>query len=455
MTNTKNAKVFAVGLDGVPYTLLMDYIAKGYLPGIKRILDDGYGLHQMDASVPDVSSTSWSSFMTGVNPAEHGIYGFIDLEPGSYNMFFPNSTDISAPTIWEIAEGSAGGKTSTLSERYQGRLKGKLKSLVFNIPQTYPARKLNGVLTAGFVCPDLRKGTYPEGAYDYLKGIGYFSDIDATKAVDRKDDFFKEILLSLEKRQTAYEHFLRNEPWDIFIGVITETDRLHHFFYDAAYDENHPYHHNFVEFYGKIDSFVARLYDIFRSSSSNGLFLTMSDHGFTTLKSEVYINIWLKEQGLLNLDGSREYFDQIDTGTRVFAMDPARFYVNLENKYPRGSVREAGAGGVLDDLVESLNGLVDVSGNKVIRKIYRNGDIYKGPLTRKGPDLVCLANDGFDLKGNMKRAVVFGKGPFTGMHTSYDAHCILPEGMAGAARLHIEKLAGFMLDHLSSSKENN
>lgn len=46
MSNAENGKIFIVGLDGVPYTLLMDYIAKGYLPGFKRILDDGYRLNQ-------------------------------------------------------------------------------------------------------------------------------------------------------------------------------------------------------------------------------------------------------------------------------------------------------------------------------------------------------------------------------------------------------------------------
>ena len=70
-----------LGLDGVPFTLIGEFVARGILPNLARILSQGFRLKQMDASVPEVSSTSWTSFMTGVNPGEHGIYGFLELNP--------------------------------------------------------------------------------------------------------------------------------------------------------------------------------------------------------------------------------------------------------------------------------------------------------------------------------------------------------------------------------------
>ena len=50
------------------------------------------------------------------------------------------------------------------------------------MPSTYPAKALNGILTAGFVALDLKKATYPESAYEYLKSIGYRMDVDTRKA---------------------------------------------------------------------------------------------------------------------------------------------------------------------------------------------------------------------------------------------------------------------------------
>jgi len=233
-------RCFVIGLDGVPYSLLNGYLREGTMPNLQKIVSSGFRLHQMDASLPEVSSTSWTSFTTGVNPGEHGIYGFMDLRPGSYQLFFPNSADVQAPTIWDMIGQRVEGRQSTLYSMYKARLKKPLRSVVLNIPQTYPARPLNGILTAGFVCPDFRKGTYPEAAYTYLNSMGYLPDVDSTKAVGRQDAFFKELFLALEKRAEAFEHFLTTEPWDMFIGVITETDRLHHFFFKAAHNPQHP-----------------------------------------------------------------------------------------------------------------------------------------------------------------------------------------------------------------------
>ncbi len=443
-------KLLVIGLDGAPYTLITDYIEMGYLPNFKKILSGGFRLHQMDASIPDVSSTSWTSFMTGVNPGEHGIYGFMDLRPGSHKIYFPSSRDIQAPTIWDIIGGTVNNKSSSLYEKYKTSINNCLRSIVLNIPQTYPAAPMNGVLTAGFVCPDMKKGTYPDNAYNYLESIGYVPDVDAAKAAEEPDLFLKEVFSALEKRALAYDYFFDNEPWDLFIGVITETDRLHHFYFDAARNQGHKYHDLFVSFYKRIDEIIGRLFTRFmEKTGGRGLFMTMSDHGFTVLRQEVYVNSLLRERGFLKIDKEKEYFEQIDTGTKAFCMDPARIYVNLDGRFPGGPVSQSRKKDVINELKDLFISLEDSDGNPVIKSICDNGEIYHGPSSDKGPDLVCLANDGYDLKGSMKKEHVFGKGQFSGMHTRYDAHCILPGSIETAGRLHIENLAGIILNYFS------
>ena len=98
--SSKTKKALIIGIDGVPHSLLDTYIEGDVMPNLKRILNEGYKLHKMNASIPDISSVSWTSFNTGVNPGEHGIYGFTDLKPDSYSLYFPNSKDIKAPTFW-------------------------------------------------------------------------------------------------------------------------------------------------------------------------------------------------------------------------------------------------------------------------------------------------------------------------------------------------------------------
>ena len=166
---------------------------------------------------------------------------------------------------------------------------------------------MNGVLTAGFVCPDFKKGTYPDSAYSYLSSIGYLPDIDATKAVDKPDQFFDDAFMALEKRAQAFEHYLEDGEWRLFIGVITETDRIHHFFFDAARDPAHGYHDRFVSFYKKMDESIGRLFERFMSiTGGKGFFMTMSDHGFTPIRKEVYVNNYLRENGFLSLNPRNE-----------------------------------------------------------------------------------------------------------------------------------------------------
>jgi predicted AlkP superfamily phosphohydrolase/phosphomutase len=443
-------KALVVGLDGVPYTLLNNYVERGLMPNLKRIFSEGFGCVQMNASIPDVSSTSWTSFMTGVNPGEHGIYGFMELKDGAYKLSFPNFGDVQAPPIWDIIGRNARGRTSTLHRRYAALIDKPLRSIVLNIPQTYPAMPLNGILTAGFVCPDLRKGTYPDAAYDYLKSIGYMPDVDAAKAAVDPDAFFEDVFSALDKRAAAFEHFMGGDEWDLFIGVITETDRVHHFFFDAAMDESNLRHAVFLMFYRKIDEVIGRLYDRFMESTGRkGLFMTMSDHGFTVIKDEVYLNTWLKENGFLSLNKDREYFEQIEAGTRAFALDPARIYVHLEGRYPLGSVKAPGREAVMDELKAGLLGLTDSGGSPVIKRVYDKAELYRGGALGKAPDLVCIAHDGFDLKGNIKKDGVFGRSHFRGMHTRHDAHCVMPAGLGPEGRLHIEDLAGIVLDRFA------
>lgn len=156
---SKQNKVIVIGIDGVPCSLLKRFIQQGLMPNLASLVKKGT-LADMTASIPEVSSTSWTTFMTGVNPGRHGIYGFMELEKGTYEWRFPNSTDIKSQTLWELAA------------RYNK------KSIVLNVPSTYPAKALNGILTAGFVALDLKKATYPESAYGYLKSIGYRMDVD-------------------------------------------------------------------------------------------------------------------------------------------------------------------------------------------------------------------------------------------------------------------------------------
>ncbi|HDH01595.1 MAG TPA: hypothetical protein ENH17_00540, partial [Nitrospirae bacterium] len=191
----KSKKVVVLGLDGVPCSLLNRFADEGIMPNIARLRQEGT-LCSMTASIPEVSSTSWSTFMTGVNPGRHGIYGFMEVDKNTYSWRFPNFNDLKSRTIWEIAGDN--GK----------------RSIVLNIPSTYPARPLNGMLVSGFVALDLRNASYPDAMYRYLSSTGYRLDVDAGKAVKSMDEFTDDIIQTFRKRVEAINYLYDSEECD-------------------------------------------------------------------------------------------------------------------------------------------------------------------------------------------------------------------------------------------------
>jgi predicted AlkP superfamily phosphohydrolase/phosphomutase len=446
----RDKKALIIGVDGVPYTLIQEYLGRGYLPNLKAIVEHGHAIQQMNASIPDISSVSWTSFATGVNPAEHGIYGFTALMPHTYSLSFPNSSDVKAPSLWNLLGKVGGGNTSTLAARYHKRVTKPYRSIILNIPHTYPAYPVNGILISGFVAIDLQKAIFPDSIYEYLKGIDYLVDVDAQKAHHDKEGFLRDLFSCFATRQAAVKHFFQEESWDIFVACVTETDRLHHFFFDAALEEGHAYHEAFVRFYRAVDQFIGDMVTAFTESYGEDAFcMILSDHGFTPIKSEIYLNKFLQEAGFLELSKDGQFFEKIERGTRAFAMDPGRIYINYKNLYPRGAVEKKAGDRIREEVTKALRSLQDPDGNPVIDRIYTREEIYRGPLLEQAPDLVCLPNDGYDLKGKLESEGVFGNSVFTGMHTWHDALCISPQGVTWDGKPSIEDLADVIMRYFT------
>ena len=68
-------RVLCLGLDGADYDLVRRLLDGGRLPTLARLARDG-AFGPLRSTVPAVTPTAWSSFLTGLNPAGHGIFNF-------------------------------------------------------------------------------------------------------------------------------------------------------------------------------------------------------------------------------------------------------------------------------------------------------------------------------------------------------------------------------------------
>lgn len=66
-------KVLVLGLDGATFDLIKPWAAAGYLPTLKRLMEEGaHG--SLRSTTPPMTGQAWTSFATGVNPGKHRLY---------------------------------------------------------------------------------------------------------------------------------------------------------------------------------------------------------------------------------------------------------------------------------------------------------------------------------------------------------------------------------------------
>ncbi len=432
-------KVAVVGLDGVPYSLLQHLFQTGIMPRLSQIADSGTFL-PMTTTLPPVSSVAWASFMTGENPGRHGIFGFVDVKSDEIALHLPSFDDIRCPVLWQ----------KILEKR----------SVVVNLPFTFPARPLNGILIAGFVAPVLERSVYPESLLPWLASRHYRIDVDSVRGRQDRRALIADLFETLNLREEVILSLVESEPWDLFISVITGTDRLHHFFYDAYWDRSHPYHQDFVDYYRRVDAFLGRFLD--RVGSLTRL-VVLSDHGFTNLKKQVYLNHILKSMGYLAFNTPETTsLEDIHPRSRAFAMEPGRIYLNSRDRFRNGALSATEAVEFREKLRNELAAMrledvgicdsreVSDSRQRLFAEVLTKENVYEGDLLDKAPDLVVIPRPGYDVKAGLNPPEATITDIFTGMHTHDDAFLIVddPQVAEKLPAPRITDAAGLILEVL-------
>ncbi|MFX1453231.1 MAG: alkaline phosphatase family protein [Promethearchaeota archaeon] len=403
MKNNDKKRIVIIGIDGVPYDLLNELSNRNIMPNFRNLRDEGI-YKKMKSSLPEESSVSWSSIITGKNPGDHNIFGFTNMIEGTYTLSFANFLTLKAKAFWQNDENK--------------------KYVIINVPMTYPAQKINGFLVSGFVSPDLDKAVYPISYINKLKSFNYQIDVDSSLAQQSISLFFKKLFETLENRIKLYRFFWNEIDWDYFMLVFTGSDRLEHFLWNAYENEEHEYHNNFLEFFNKIDLAIG---EINGQLKKNDQLIMLSDHGMERTKINVNLNTYLAKEGLLKLGNEpKKRFNDIQSGTQAFALYPSRIYLNLEGKYPKGNVKS----GEKEELIENISNLFKnfkYNGDKIIKRIFKKEEIYHGDYIKNAPDLVLLSNSGYNLRANLHKDEFFEEDVFTGKHSYDDAFLLIKD----------------------------
>ena len=389
-------------------------IADGTMPNFAALANEG-GFRRMTSMYPWVSSVAWTTIQTGVNPAKHGIFGFVDRDPATLKTYIPLANRIKSPNVWDTL-GALGKHV-----------------LIFNVPVTYPAPAVNGILVSGFLAPFLNdRAVYPSSFKATLDRQGYRIDTDPLIARQSRDRALEDIHDALEKRIAMFLYLLDHERWDLFLGVIMETDRLHHFFWEPMEQGDPVYAPAFFEIYRKIDTFIGAVRE--RLGIKDTLMM-LSDHGFCGIKQEVFYNHWLAQAGLLQYTAvPPKGLEQIASNTVAYSLDPGRIFLNVRGRERDGHIAPgAEYERIRDEIIAAAEALRDpTTGDRFVRRAYRREELYNGPLIGQAADIILAPENGYDPKGALYKDILTYKDTMmVGMHTYDDAFLYMSGSTVG------------------------
>lgn len=401
-------KILIVGVEGVSLNLLNEWLDEGELPHIAKILEEG-SIINLTTPLPLVSPVTWTSFATGKNPGEHGIFGWEQCNPYTYRKYIPLADDIKEKTFWQI-----------LSEN------GK-RVIVINAYLTYPPKPINGIIISGMPTPSL--ATYPPELKKKLEKMGY--KVEAKGYVDTpKEEFLRDLERTMKKRGEVALELLKSEEWDLFFVLFPEIDRLQHSLWGEL--ERKKGKETILKFYRLLDGIIGNLTE----EVGNASVLIISDHGFRKVKKRFHINQWLLRKGYLKLKFTpRNLVNSFllractllkqtglsDIFLKIFKKGgktkPLEFEIDWENTkafscafYDPGIYinplfeKEK----IKEQLRKELLRIKDPLTHKnVIKKVYTKEEIYSGKYLDYAPDILILPNENYEVVGAFTFAGLF------------------------------------------------
>lgn len=278
-------RVLLVGIDALDRRLLASYAP--HLPTFTA-LRTGACCKPVRSTFPPDSDTAWTTIMTGLNPAEHGIVHFVDPLAKSYQMMNVGSRNdvLRGRTFWDRL-GRAGYRAHALFPHLG-----------------FPLWPTPGMMIARSPVSDEVQAEPPAMLDDYpdpraLPGVRGFPERTVTGM-----QTYARRLADQARADAAFAlRLMAKHRWDLFFVYFSTLDTISHFFWSyadresAAYAAGHPLEQVLLDTYKRYDDALGRF---LVAAGDETAVIVLSDHGHgarpTTL---VNVNEILRRAGFL------------------------------------------------------------------------------------------------------------------------------------------------------------
>jgi predicted AlkP superfamily phosphohydrolase/phosphomutase len=411
-------KVLVIGLDGATLDLIEPWAAAGQLPVFAELMRTG--VHSRLRSVPNTDTApAWATFATGLNPANHGLFNELGWSADRRTLVPVRGADRRGTSLWQRASDA-------------GR-----RVVVINVPFSYPAEPVHGLMLAGVDAPgtDAPGFAQPPEFRATLRQAGIAYRIDAEVHIAMKEgrpvDALADAYAVAEAHTAALRLALADAPWDLAVVVYSLPDEMQHYFWRAMTTAGSPQQDAILEAH----RFIERQITTLRADAGDDTAVVIfSDHGFGPLCATTeLLTEWLTAQGFLRpcqpsrqplatrLTGTaygavRRHLgegqkaalrralprlrERVESDVRLGGIDwagttayagtsPWDIWINSRGREPHGIVA-AGAEyeAVCAALIAALETWRDpLTGRKKIAALHRRESVYHGDLLHLAPDI--------------------------------------------------------------------
>ncbi len=449
-----------VGLDGADVDVIHG-LGPARLPHLHRLMSEG-AWARLESVQPPATLPNWTTFLTGVDPGQHGVFDFTTRDAG-YRVRFTAGTVREAPTV--------AARLDALG----------LRCALIGFPATYPPERLaHGAFVSGWDAPVAFAGdrsfVWPPALHDAMTarfGPLRFDDVDEfdadapgwhaalPAALQRRIARKRDLALALLDGS-----LLGRDDWDLFAVYFGESDTVSHHLW-AHHDPASPRHpvgasrearEGLGRVYEALDAALGSLV----ASAGEGVEITIvSDHGSGGASDHVlYLNRALAEAGLLRFQPAparrraaqalkdaaltrlppalREQVFRLG-GTRLpsWLESQARFgaldftqtvaFSDELNYFPGVwlNVRGRDDAGIVDDVAGATRAVREAllrlenpfTGQPAVARVWRREELFDGPHAARAPDLLLRlhrigAAPGYSLNLMPSASAPPGTGPW-------------------------------------------
>jgi len=277
-------------MDGADPELVGRLLDEGRLPTLAGIVRDGaYG--RLRSTLPAATPTAWSTFVTGLNPARHGIFNFSTNANRAQSRVESGRSRAGMP-LWRTL-GAAG-----------------VRSAFVTVPFTYPAEEIAGITVTGYggpAEPEIAPASAAAAIRARHPGLVTAHHPMRERWWEDFDRYARLLIEHVDQIASVCEQCFELEP-DLGLLVVDfmSTDFAGHLGY-ARLDPDHPAHDpahsgdELVQVYQAVDAACGRLIESARERfGEEPTVLMMSDHGMKPIYHVFHTNRWLEEHGHLH-----------------------------------------------------------------------------------------------------------------------------------------------------------